>query len=169
MFLAKNQNDGKVNYFFISGNEVKRKREDGRMNYPAFPAQTLKRSSINGVVFLFKRCAVFVKYVLMFFCLVIAYSLKLTSIRVIIKRKRIEVELLAYYDADANILKFEAATEMVANTPYIIKCSKESTPFEALADVAVAASATFSSPQLFAFVVTSSSPSSRLLLPLKSL
>lgn len=72
MFLAKNQNDGKVNHFFNSGNEVKRKREDGRMNYPAIPAQTLKRSSINGVVFLFKRCAVFVKYVLMFFCLVIA-------------------------------------------------------------------------------------------------
>ena len=72
MFLAKNQNDGKVNHFFISGNEVKRKRENGTMNYPAFPAQTLKRSSINGVVFLFKRCTVFVKYVLMFFCLVIA-------------------------------------------------------------------------------------------------
>ena len=82
MFLAKNQNDGKVNHFFNSGNEVKRKREDGTMNYPSFPAQTLKHSSINGVVFLFKRCAVFVKYVLMFFCLVIAYSLKLTSIRV---------------------------------------------------------------------------------------
>jgi hypothetical protein len=31
---------------------------------------------------------------------------------------------------------------MVANTPYIIKCCKETAPFEALADVAVAASAT---------------------------
>ena len=72
MFLAKNQNDGKVNHFFNSGNEVKRKRENGTMNYLAFPAQILKRSSINGVVFLFKRCTVFVKYVLMFFCLVIA-------------------------------------------------------------------------------------------------
>ena len=82
MFLAKNQNDGKVNHFFISGNEVKRKRENGTMNYPAIPAQTLKRSSINGVVFLFKRCTIFVKYVLMFFCLVIAYSFQLTSIRV---------------------------------------------------------------------------------------
>ena len=30
------------------------------MNYPAFPAQTLKRSSINGVVFHFQRCTVFV-------------------------------------------------------------------------------------------------------------
>jgi hypothetical protein len=58
MFLAKNQNDGKVNHFFNSSNEVKRKRENGTMNYPAIPAQTLKRSSINGVVFLFKRLSV---------------------------------------------------------------------------------------------------------------
>ena len=58
----------------------------------------------------------------------------------VIKESGVEVERLASYDANANVLKFEPVAEMEANTPYIIKCGNECAPFEALADVAVAAS-----------------------------
>ena len=103
---------------------------DGDWNFNASEGFTAKNAAFNRVFKAGQWSTV---------CLPYGVSAEQLSV---IKENGTEVERLASYDADANILKFEAVTEMVANTPYIIKCSKECAPFEALADVAVAASAT---------------------------
>lgn len=103
---------------------------DGGWNFNASEGFTAKTAAFNRVFKAGQWSTV---------CLPYGVSAEQLSV---IKENGIEVERLASYDADANILKFEAVTEMVANTPYIIKCSNECAPFEALADVAVAASAT---------------------------
>ena len=54
--------------------------------------------------------------------------------------KGVEVERLVEYDAVGNILRFEAVTEMEANTPYIIKCNSDNAPFSELTNVGVSES-----------------------------
>ena len=103
---------------------------DGDWNFNASEGFTAKNAAFNRVFKAGQWSTV---------CLPYGVSAEQLSV---IKESGVEVERLTSYDADANILKFEAVTEMVANTPYIIKCCKETAPFEALADVAVAASAT---------------------------
>lgn len=54
--------------------------------------------------------------------------------------KGVEVEQLVEYDTVGNILRFEAVTEMEANTPYIIKCNSDNAPFSELTNVDVSES-----------------------------
>ena len=57
-----------------------------------------------------------------------------------INKAGVEVEQLASYDVISNTLKFETVTEMSANTPYIIRCNSDSSPFADLANVQVSES-----------------------------
>lgn len=57
-----------------------------------------------------------------------------------ISKSGVEVERLASYDAASNMLKFETVSEMSANTPYIVRCKTDSSPFADLVNVQVSAS-----------------------------
>lgn len=46
-----------------------------------------------------------------------------------IKEQGVEIECLSSFDATKGTLFFAGVDEMLANTPYIIKCSKDMTPF----------------------------------------